>query len=228
MKRILVVEDEESVRTFLRLSLEANGFSVAEANLGKEGLEKTKTFKPDLIVLDYGLPDITGLEVLKQLRQWTEVPVIFLTARGAPEDKVAVLDAGADDYLTKPFSVPELLARIRMAFRHISADKEVVPVIRTGKLEIDLVSHVVRAGGKELKLSGTEYMLLKTLAKNIGKLVAHRQILKEVWGPNSVEHNHYLRVYFGMIRKKLDAASPGLSELLENESGVGYRLRSIL
>lgn len=225
--KILIVEDESSVRKFLLHSLEANGFRVEEAATGGEGLEKVVSFRPAVVILDFGLPDITGLEVMKRLREWTKIPIIFLTARDSPEDKVAALDGGADDYLTKPFSVSELLARVRVALRHAQVEPNAAtPIFRSGVLEFDLVGHEVKLGGKEVKLSATEYQLLGILVKQAGKVVPHRFILKEVWGPNSVEHHHYLRVYFGMIRKKLEAACPGSGAMIENESGIGYRLRA--
>lgn len=220
--KILIIDDEISVCRFLRLSLEAHDFSVTESHTGKEGLQKIIEEKPALIILDYGLPDISGIEVLKELREWSHAPVIFLTVRDQDSDKVEALDSGADDYLTKPFSVPELLARIRVSLRHAHPEVD-TPVFKVGRLEIDRSAHIVKVDGKEVKLTATEYSMLCLLAKHAGKLVPHRTILKEIWGPNSVEHNHYLRVYFGQIRKKLQSAG----DLIENESGVGYRLKTI-
>lgn len=222
--KILVVDDEASIAKFLRHSLEAHGYVVIEATNGAEGLQKTIEHRPDLVVLDFGLPDMTGIEVLRRLREWSKVPVIFLTVRDTDEDKVAALDGGADDYLTKPFSVPELLARVRVALRH-AMPSESTPVFKTGAMEVDRSAHVVRIGGREVKLTATEYSLLTVLVTHAGKVVPHRTILNEVWGPNSVEHNHYLRVYFGQIRKKFEAAESGAGELITTESGVGYRLR---
>ncbi len=223
-RKILVVEDEISVLRFLKHSLEASGFNVIEAMTGNEGLRAAAEMNPDLIILDYGLPDISGLDVLKKIREWSKIPIIFLTARDGEDDKVEILDNGADDYLTKPFGVPELLARVRVGLRH-NQPEESSPVFKAGNIEIDRSAHVVRVGDKEIKLTATEYQLLCLLAKNAGKVVPHRTILKEIWGPNSVEHNHYLRVYFGQIRKKVDAALLGASQVIENESGVGYRLK---
>lgn len=223
-KKILVIDDESSVSRFLRHSLESNGFLVTEAQTGKAGLQRIIEDRPDLIILDYGLSDISGIEVLKRLREWSKIPVIFLTVRDAEEDKVSALDSGADDYLTKPFGVPELLARIRVALRHIyTADES--PLFKDGVLEVDRSARIVRVGGSELKLTATEYALLSVLVAHAGKVVPHRIILKEVWGPNSVEHNHYLRVYFGQLRKKFELAVTGSGDLIENESGVGYRLK---
>lgn len=223
-KKILVVEDEVSVLRFIKHSLEASGFDVIQAATGHEGLLRASEFKPDLVILDYGLPDLTGLQVLKTLREWTSVPIIFLTARDAEADKVEVLDLGADDYLTKPFGVPELLARIRVGLRH-NQPQESSPVFKSGLLEVDRTAHTVKVAGHEVKLTATEYQLLCLLVKNAGKVVPHRTILKEIWGPNSVEHNHYLRVYFGQVRKKMETASAGAGDMIENESGVGYRLK---
>lgn len=224
--KILVVDDETSIRKFLKVSLEASQFEVVEAQNGNEALQKVIEARPGLVILDHGLPDMNGIEVLKKLREWSSVPVIFLTVRDADEDKVQALDNGADDYLTKPFSLPELMARIRVALRHSKAE-ETEPMLSFGKLSLNQATHKVSYDNHELKLTSTEYDLLKLLLKNGEKLVPHRMILKEIWGPNSVEHNHYLRVYFGQIRKKLDLALPGAGEIIENESGVGYRLKAL-
>ncbi len=221
--RILIIDDETSVCRFLRHSLEANKFDVSEGHTGNEGLQKVIEFKPDLVLLDYGLPDLSGIQVLERIREWSKVPIIFLTVRDAEEDKVKALDNGADDYLTKPFSVPELLARIRVALRHSKPEMD-TPVFKTGKLEIDRSAHLVRLNGKEVKLTATEYSLLCLLAKHAGKVVPHRTILNEIWGPNAVEHDHYLRVYFSQIRKKFDSIVKD-TDLVETESGVGYRLK---
>lgn len=222
--KILVIDDEVSVSRFVRHSLEANDFTAVEAYSGKEGLQRAIEERPDLIILDYGLPDLLGIDVLRKLREWTKVPVIFLTVRDAEQDKVAALDAGADDYLTKPFSVPELLARIRVALRR-SIPQDDTPIFKDGALTVDRAGHLVTIAGKEIKLTATEYALLNVLVNHAGKVVPHRIILRDVWGPNSVEHNHYLRVYFGQIRKKFEAVQAGSGELIENESGVGYRLK---
>lgn len=224
--KILVVDDENSIRKFLRVSLEASQFEVIEAQNGQEALRKIIETKPQLVILDHGLPDMNGIEVLTKLREWSTVPVIFLTVRDSDEEKVMALDLGADDYLTKPFSLPELMARIRVAIRH-SKTEETQPILSFGKLSLNQSNHKATYAGVELKLTSTEYDLLKLLLKNGEKLVPHRMILKEIWGPNSVEHNHYLRVYFGQIRKKIEQASPGAGEIIENESGVGYRLKPI-
>lgn len=189
-------------------------------------MQKIIEVKPSLVILDHGLPDMNGIEVLKQLREWSSVPVIFLTVRDNDEDKVLALDNGADDYLTKPFSLPELLARIRVGIRH-SKTEETKPILTFGKLSLNQATHKAAYDEHELKLTSTEYDLLKLLLRNGEKLVPHRLILKEIWGPNSVEHTHYLRVYFGQLRKKLESVSVGAGEIIENESGVGYRLKPI-
>jgi two-component system KDP operon response regulator KdpE len=226
MSKILVIDDEVSIRKFLRASLEANHFEIVEAQSGNEGLQKIIESKPNLVILDHGLPDMNGIEVLKKLREWSTVPVIFLTVRDSDEDKVMALDNGADDYLTKPFSLPELMARIRVSLRH-SKTEETQPILNFGKLSLNQATHQTTYDGEELKLTSTEYDLLKLLLRNGEKLVPHRMILKEIWGPNSVEHNHYLRVYFGQIRKKLENVSPGAGEIIDNVAGVGYKLRPI-
>ncbi len=223
--KILVVDDENSISKFVRHSLEANGYQVVEAATGHDAIQRMIEQRPDLVILDYGLPDIQGIEVLRKIREWSKTPVIFLTVRDTDEDKVLALDTGADDYLTKPFSVPELLARIRVALRHATSP-EGVPVFKSGPIEVDRAAHLVRVNGKEVKLTATEYSLISILVAHAGKVVPHRMVLNEVWGPNSVEHNHYLRVYFGQIRKKFDVVLPGTGDLIVTESGVGYRLKT--
>ncbi len=219
--KILVVDDEAAIRKFLRVSLEAQGFKVVEAVSGKEGLTQAVASRPDLIILDLGLPDIEGFEVLGSLREWSKVPVIVLTVRDDEEDKVRALDGGADDYLTKPFSVPELLARIRVAERHRLPASE-SPLFQSGDLEVDLSSRSVKVRGKEVRLTATEWEILRLLVEHAGKAVTHRQILKQVWGPNAVEHTQYLRVYVGHLRKKLEQATD--QAFIRTEPGVGYRL----
>lgn len=221
--KILVIDDEISIGKFLKLALEANNYQVAIAHSGAEGLQKVVSINPDLVILDFGLPDMQGIEVLHEIRSWSQVPIIFLTVRDGDDDKVQALDGGADDYLTKPFSIPELNARIRVALRHSKTDDENA-IITIQNLKIDLTSHQIFLSDREVKLTATEYSLVTLLAKHHGKMVSHRMILKEVWGPNSVEHYHYLRVYFGQIRKKFEAIEKGSSKLIENESGIGYRI----
>ena len=224
--KVLVVDDESSIRKFLKASLEASGYEVIEAETGTQALKLVAGKAPDLIILDHGLPDLSGMEVLKKIREWNQVPILFLTVRDADSDKVDALDSGADDYLTKPFSLPELIARMKVALRH-SKPQDSIPVLTFGPLSLDQTTHKAKYKNQELKLTSTEFDLLKILMKNGEKLVGHRQILKEVWGPGSVEHSHYLRVYFGQLRKKLELIETGAGEIIENESGVGYRLKNI-
>lgn len=220
--RVLIIEDEASVRSFLRIGLEGSGYVVREAMTGAEGKTAAIEFRPEIVLLDLGLPDLDGHRVLEDLRTWTTVPVIILTARDQEVDKVQALDAGADDYLTKPFGLPELLARVRVALRHARSSRA-SSVLRIGALEIDLEGHVVRRDGTEIRLTSTEFDMLRVLALNAGKVVTHGAFLKAVWGPHSTEHTQYLRVYIGHLRKKLERAGGG--PLIETEPGVGYRLR---
>jgi len=220
-KSILVVDDEASIRKFLRISLEAQQFEVVEAASGQLGIQAVVGKKPDLVILDLGLTDMSGQDVITKVREWSQVPIIVLTVQDSEEDKVQALDAGADDYLTKPFSVPELMARIRVALRHVQPSPQVA-VFQCGEFEMDFAGHIVKVNGAEVKLTATEFSLLQVLVKNAGKVVTHRMLLKEVWGPNSVEHTQYLRVYMGQIRKKLQAREDN-SELIATEAGVGYR-----
>lgn len=223
--KILVIEDEAPIRKFLRISLESSGYQVVEASSGEQGLRDAATTTPDAVILDLGLPDLDGLELLGRLREWSKVPVIVLSARGREADKVAALDRGADDYLTKPFSVGELSARIRVALRHTASAGIVAhePVFVVGELSVDLVKRQVHLGEHELRLTPTEYRLLTTLVRHAGRVVTHRQLLKEVWGPDSVEENQYLRVYLGQLRRKIEH-DPARPRYLMTEPGVGYRL----
>ncbi len=222
--KILVVDDEKSVSRFIRHSLEANNFKVVEAHTGAEGVQRHIEERPELVILDFGLPDMTGIDVLRQIRGWSRNPVIFLTVRDSESDKVAALDGGADDYLTKPFGVQELLARIRLAFRH-SQFQYVPDLFESGPLRVDRSGHTVFIDGIEIKLTATEYALLLVLVNHAGKIVPHKAILSSVWGPNSIEHNHYLRVYFGHIRRKFESAFQGSGDLVRCEAGIGYRLK---
>lgn len=221
-KKVLLIEDESSIRRFLRVSLESNFFTVIEAATGQEGLTLAASHNPDLIILDIGLPDMDGFEVIKKLRDWFNSPIIVLTVHDQEEEKVKALDLGADDYLTKPFGVPELLARVRVSFRRLSNQSEQSPTFSTGEFFMDKSSHLVKVSHQEIHLTSTEYDLLSILVKYAGKVVTHRMLLKEVWGPNSVEHVQYLRVYMGQIRKKLKV-SESTPELIATEPGVGYR-----
>lgn len=219
---VLVVDDEVQIRRFLKISLEASGYQVSECATGREALEKAALLRPDLIILDLGLPDMDGVTVITRLREWTQTPVIILSVRDADSDKVAALDAGADDYLTKPFSVAELTARLRVAIRHIAPEPEVTR-FRSGDLQIDLARRLVMVRGQPVKLTPTEYALLRLLVQHAGRVLTHRQILRAVWGPEYVDETHYLRVYFAQLRQKLEA-DPARPELILTEPGVGYRL----
>jgi two-component system, OmpR family, KDP operon response regulator KdpE len=218
----LVIDDERQIRKLLRIVLEQEHYRVLEAETGKQGLSDIALRRPDVVLLDLGLPDMDGLAVLKRLREWTHVPVLILSVREGPEDKVSALDAGADDYVTKPFEAGELLARLRaMQRRATSASDE--PFFHAGSLEIDFNARAVTVKGREVKLTPTEYALLKILAQHAGKVVTHKQLLREVWGPNAEEQSQYLRVYMTHLRKKIEPAD-AREKLLRTESGVGYRL----
>jgi two-component system KDP operon response regulator KdpE len=220
----LIIDDELQMRRLLRVCLEANGYRVAEAATGQDGIAEAAQHPPDVVILDLGLPDVEGFAVLKRLREWSRVPVVVLSVRDREEDKIAALDAGADDYVTKPFSSGELLARLRVAQRHAAPTSETT-VFRSGQLEVDLAARVVKVKGHEVKLTATEYSLLRLFVQHAGKVLTHQQILREVWGPNYVEQTHYLRVYLAHLREKLEAI-PAQPELLITEPGVGYRLIS--
>ncbi len=219
--RILVIDDEKSIRKLLDLSLTAEGYNIELAKTGKEGLLQLNNFRPDIVILDLGLPDLPGLEVIKKIRERSATPVIVLTVRDSDAEKVALLDAGADDYLTKPFNGAELAARIRVALRHSLNLKE-EPVFVRGPLKIDFNLRSVEVRGETVKLTNTEFDLLKMLVRNVGKIVTQKQLLTEIWGPESAEQSHYLRIYFSQLRKKLEKY--GLSGLVVTEPGVGYRL----
>ena len=219
---VLIIDDEVQIRRFLRISLEAGGYAVHEAGAGKEGIFIAAKIRPDLIILDLGLPDMDGLTVVKQLREWTQTPIIILSVRDADQDKVAALDAGADDYLTKPFSTDELLARIRVALRHTLPEPD-LRVFTTGDLHVDLTRRLVTVRDEPVKLTPTEYALLRLMVQHAGRVLTHRQILKEVWGPAYIDESHYLRVYFSQLRQKIEE-NPALPKYLLTEPGVGYRL----
>lgn len=224
----LIVEDEPSIRRFVRLALEGEGWQVHECETVRQGLIDAGTRHPELIILDLGLPDDDGLNYLQDLRSWSAVPVIVLSARADERDKIAALDAGADDYLTKPFGVGELMARVRVAQRRaqsVAAQAGQVPASRFafGSVEVDLAARRVLREGQAVHLTPTEYRLLTHLIANAGKVLTHRQLLKAVWGPSHVEDNHYLRVYMGNLRQKLEA-EPAQPRHLLTETAVGYRL----
>ena len=223
---ILIVEDEPPMRRFLRAALGSHGFHVIEASTAREGASLAASNTPDLLLLDLGLPDEDGLDLVRRLREWCERPIIVLSARGREQDKVLALDAGADDYLTKPFGVGELLARIRVAFRHAKAGAGAVktPVITIGPLMIDVEKRLVTVSGAEVHLTPIEYKLLLLLAQNAGKVLMHRQILHDVWGPAYAGQTHYVRVHMAELRKKIEP-DPARPKLLVTEPGVGYRMR---
>lgn len=218
----LIIDDEIQIRRLLRVALEAAGYAVHEAETGQQGLSEVALRRPDAILLDLGFPDLDGLTVLQRLREWSDTPVVVLTVRDGDDDKVAALDAGADDYVTKPFSTVELLARLRAAQRR-AHPREETSVFRHGELEVDVVAHLAKRAGQELKLSATEWALLALLIRHAGRVLTHRQILREVWGPKSEEHRQYLRVYFSHLRKKIER-DPAHPELIRTEPGIGYRL----
>jgi two-component system, OmpR family, KDP operon response regulator KdpE len=222
---IVVVEDEPDIRRFLRASLLSKGYRLVEAATGREGLEAAETRQPDLIILDLGLPDVDGLEVIRRVREWSLVPIIVLSAKGQETTKVAALDAGADDYIAKPFGVSELLARMRVSLRHAarSSQGEPTPVFTTGELQIDLAQRRVRVKGKDVHLTPIEYRLLTTLAKHAGKVLTRNQLLTEVWGRPYADQAHYLHVHMAQLRRKVES-DPTRPRYLLTEPGVGYRL----
>lgn len=223
--RILIIEDEAQMRKFIRASLMSHGYYVLEAETATEGTRMLTGHKPDVILLDLGLPDGDGIELTRQIREWTRTPVIVLSARGKEDDKVAALDAGADDYLTKPFGVNELLARIRVTLRRLpTADGSSEPVKEFDELSIDLSKREVRLMGNEIHLTPTEYKLLQLFAQNAGKVLTHRYILHEVWGPSYANQTHYVRVHLAELRKKIER-DPSRPRLIVTEPGIGYRLR---
>jgi len=226
MARILVIDDEQPIRKFLRASLSAHAHEVIEANTAADGIVKAAEGKPDLILLDLGLPDMDGLDVTRRLREWSTTPIIVLSAREKETDKIDALDAGADDYLTKPFGVGELLARIRVALRHIYASpaSDGESVFTTGDLRVDIQKRQVFVGESEVHLTPTEYKLLLLLIQHAGKVVTQQQLLKAVWGPAYLEESQYLRVYMGQLRRKLERDSTHPNFLI-TEPGVGYRLK---
>jgi two-component system, OmpR family, KDP operon response regulator KdpE len=222
--RILVIDDEYQIRRMLSVALGAHGYALAEANSGGEGLNQALIFHPDAIILDLGLPDLDGMEVIGRIREWSQVPVIVLSVRERESDKIAALDAGADDYLTKPFSMGELLARLRVALRHSTKTDE-EPVLTFDALTVDLAHRLVLLHGNEVRLTPTEYEILKHLVLHAGRVITHRQLLRAVWGPNFQEETHYLRVYVGQLRRKIEE-NPTQPRFITTEPGVGYRFMS--
>lgn len=219
---ILIIDDEAQIRRFLRVSLEAAGYRVVEAATGQDGIVQAAMSRPHTVILDLGLPDLSGLEVLEKIREWSAVPVIVLSVQDAEQDKIAALDAGADDYVTKPFGMGELLARLRVATRHAQPAPE-SPEFRNGHLYVDFVHRLVKVNEQPVKFTALEYDLLLLFIKHAGKVLTHRQILKAVWGPHNVEQTQYLRVYMTQLRKKLEL-DPGQPQMFLTESGVGYRM----
>ena len=218
----LIIDDEPQIRRLLRVTLEANGYRVFDAATGQDGLVQAAQRRPDVILLDLGLPDLEGAEVLKRLREWSRAPVIILSVRDREDDKVAALDAGADDYVTKPFNSAELLARLRAALRH-TQPQGVDAIFHAGNLEVDLARRLVCKSGEEVKLTPIEYSLLRLLVTHAGKVLTHRQLLSEVWGAKATQQTHYLRVHIAHLREKLEA-NPSAPELIITEPAVGYRL----
>jgi len=221
---ILLVEDEPQMRRFLRVALEGSGYRYLEAGTGQEGLALAAQHRPEAILLDLGLPDMDGLDLVVRLREWSRIPVIVISARGQETDKVGALDAGADDYLTKPFGTRELLARVRVALRHAGPEAQQEPVFVLDRWRVDLAKRQVLMDGKEVHLTPLEYSLFTTLIRHAGKVVTHRQLLKEVWGGAAGAQPLYLRVYMTQLRHKLEA-EPSRPRYLQTEPGVGYRLR---
>jgi two-component system KDP operon response regulator KdpE len=224
---IVLIEDEVQIRRFLRAALTGQGYRLFEAATGEEGLVEAATRQPDLIILDLGLPDLESVEVIRRLREWASIPIIILSARGQERDKIAALDAGADDYVSKPFGVGELLARMRVALRHVAHGPGDLgeSTFSVGELQVDLGRRQVVVAGNAVHLTPIEYRLLNTLVRYAGKIVTHQHLLREVWGPNQTDQAQYLRVYVAQLRRKLEA-DPARPRYLLTEPGVGYRLAS--
>jgi two-component system KDP operon response regulator KdpE len=219
---VLIVEDEQAIRRFLRTALEADGLRVYEAETLQRGLLEAATRKPDLIILDLGLPDGDGIDFIRDLRQWSAIPVIVLSARSEESDKIAALDAGADDYLSKPFGIGELQARLRVALRRHASGASPEPVVHFANVKVDLAARLVHRDDEEIHLTPIEFRLLAVLLNNAGKVLTQRQLLNQVWGPNAVEHSHYLRIYMGHLRQKLEL-DPARPRHFLTETGIGYR-----
>ena len=219
----IVVEDEPQIRRFVRTALESETWRVIEAGTLKDGLSEAATRRPDLVVLDLALPDGDGIELVRSMRAWSNTPILVLSARGEEKDKIQALDAGADDYLTKPFGIGELLARVRALARRRGRADAAEPIFRAGDIEVDFANRRVKRAGQTVRLTPIEYRLLTLLATNAGRVLTHRQILREVWGPSHVEHEHYTRIYMGHLRRKLEA-DPARPRYLLTETAVGYRL----
>jgi two-component system KDP operon response regulator KdpE len=221
---VLVIDDEIQIRRLLRVTLESQGHKMREADTGQLGLSEIAAKKPDAVILDLGLPDLSGHQVLQRLREWSQVPVLILSVRGEENEKIAALDAGADDYLTKPFSSGELLARLRVLLRRPTPNEE-LSTLQFGNVVIDLSSRTVTKGGQDVKFTAKEYALLRLLAVHRGKVLTHKQILRELWGPASEDQTHYLRIYMLHLRQKLEA-EPNHPHYFKTEAGIGYRLKT--
>ncbi|EKK5243458.1 two-component system response regulator KdpE [Cronobacter malonaticus] len=222
MISVLIVEDEKEIRRFLRTALESEGLRVYDAETLQRGLIEAATRKPDLVILDLGLPDGDGIDFIRDYRQWSQTPVIVLSARSDEQDKIAALDAGADDFLAKPFGIGELQARLRVALRRHGAASQSDPVVRFSDITVDLAARRITRGTEEIHLTPIEFRLLGVLLNNPGKVLTQRQLLSQVWGPNAVEHSHYLRIYMGHLRQKLES-DPARPRHLLTETGIGYR-----
>ena len=220
--RILVIDDESQIRKLLKVSLKSQGFYIEESHDGRDGINKVAIIKPDLVILDLGLPDMDGKEVIREIREWSNVPIVILTARDQEQEKIEALDNGADDYITKPFGIGELLARIRVCLRRKTEDEN-EHIFNFGGLIIDLVNRRITVDNMEIKLTPTEYEIVKVLAQNAGKVITHKQLLKKVWGNAYDNDNNYIRVYIGQIRRKIEP-NPAQPCYIITESGVGYRL----
>jgi two-component system, OmpR family, KDP operon response regulator KdpE len=220
---ILIIDDELQIRRILRLTLETRGFHITEAANGKDGLYQAATMRPDVVLLDLGLPDMDGMAVLTGIREWSAVPVIILSVRDEEKEKVAALEAGADDYVTKPFGIDELIARLHVALRHAKQPQDELREFRNGHLHVDLVARTVKKGDELVRLTATEYDLLLQFVKNAGKVLTHRHLMKELWGPYRNDETQTLRVHIAQLRKKLES-DPSLPKLFITESGVGYRM----
>ena len=226
---IVAIEDDSQISRFLRTSLSAYGFQLFQAETGERGLIEISIRKPDLVILDLGLPGMDGIEVIHWIREWSSMPIIVLSARSLENDKIAALDAGADDYLTKPFSIGELLARIRVSLRHsaqIAGGGSETTIFNSADLHVDLLRRSVHVGEQEIHLTPIEYRLLTALIQNTGKVMTHRQLLKQVWGPAYIEHAHYVRIYMRQLRQKLES-DPTQPRYLQTEAGIGYRLADL-
>ncbi|MBF0460968.1 MAG: response regulator [Magnetococcales bacterium] len=221
---IVIIEDEPQIRRFVRAALEAEQYVVVESATGARGLIEVGTRRPDLVIVDLGLPDMDGLDLIRDMRVWSNLPILILSARSNEADKVKALDQGADDYLTKPFGVPELLARVRALLRRlVRTHADEAPTVRFGEVEVSLAQRAVTRNGKNVHLTAIEYRLLAQLVANVGRVLTHRTLLRDVWGPNQSDNTHYLRVYMSNLRRKLEH-DPNVPQHILTESGVGYRL----